>query len=188
VRLPGLKKIFVILSLLPLVILFAAGESFAHHRKDIRSVDFSNFTYPYSDPQRGEIILRNGLHKERDSIGKYMTTRIVTLRYADLTGDGRQEAVVNLRMGLNGQLPHQDYYYVFDYHAGKPRQIFYGYREWGTRFYIKGRRSMVIIGPVWSDFSIGPLRPDFIETTIYRWRGSHFVAVSRRKVEKPYRP
>ena len=185
-KLPGLKKIFVILSLLPPVILIAAGESFAHQGQDIRSVDFSNFTYPYSDPQRGEIILRNGLYKVRDSIGKYMTTRIVTLLYADLTGDGRQEAVVNLRMGLNGQLPHQDYYYVFDYYAGKPRHIFYGYREWGMRLYIKGR-SMVIIGPMWSDFSIGPLQPDFIETTIYRWRASQFVPVSRRKVETHYR-
>jgi hypothetical protein len=76
--------------------------------KDIRSIDFKNFTYHWfpkydSTVIKKKIILRNGENKETFVSGRgirpngeYYREYLANVFYADLTGDGREEAIVTI--------------------------------------------------------------------------------------------
>jgi hypothetical protein len=67
----------------------------------IREIDFDNFTYPSGViGEKGGFKLRQGelLPKRRDSIGRPLDMWLVlnSVVYGDITGDGNEEAIINL--------------------------------------------------------------------------------------------
>ncbi len=87
--------------------------------------DFRNFTYPlprgWQDTDSGEITLENGIRRmTEDKIGmSYVTTK-----YMDLTGDGKDEAFVILKVAT-GSITITQIVYVFKWIDTEPELLWY---------------------------------------------------------------
>jgi hypothetical protein len=152
--------------------------------RGIRSVDFGDFTYS-SESWGQKIKLKNGEYKEKDAPDDprshlYTTTKLVVLMYADLDGVGDDEAIVALRTELNGSMPVAMDYYVFAYRHGRPVQLFHQWQE-GPNGLCLRKRSLSITAARWDDPPIPHCCPKYTERKIYKWGGSEFVPISRRK-------
>jgi hypothetical protein len=163
---------------LTLLFILAIGVelSFAQSRRGIRSVDFYNFTYDLENGSK--VRLKNGNYKKYSpDSDTTSTSRLEVLRYADLTGDGIEEAVVLIQSSQTGGSNHGDNdYFVFAFRAGKPRQIFHKYREGPEGLCLKNG-SIIITAEAWEGIHVPHCCPPFTETKIYRWRGSQFALV-----------
>jgi hypothetical protein len=170
--------------LLFLALLPAAGVevSLAQTKRGIRSIDFYNFTYELAG--RAKVTLKNGSYKEKlmASDKLYVTNKLVILRYADLNGDGKDEAVVAIRSTDVGSMPVDSDYFIYEYRHRKPRRIFHEWREGREGICIRNR-SIILVGVAWEKEEAPHCCPPFTETKIYRWGGSDFAVVKtyRRK-------
>ena len=151
---------------------------FGQQSHSIRSVDFRNFDYG-SPPGESRIVLYGGRSKRR-TFGK-PDSKLAAVRYADLDGDGKEEAVVVITTDLFGSGGYDQHYYVFAYRTGVPRKIFQEHRERGRGIQIKGG-ALIIVAPYW-DNEIPHCCPKYIETTAYRFNGSRLV-VSKRWLKR----
>jgi hypothetical protein len=154
-------------------------------KSDIHSTDFNNFTYEDCKPYGGRAItLRNGEYTYKGGIVD-SRSKLQAVKYVDLNADGRDEAVVDIRTVPGGSIPYIGDYYVFQYHKGVLGLVFHTSREWPRRMAVNGP-SITIVAPFWEDGS-GPMCcPPFIETAVYRWRGSRLIVVGRRLKKKHY--
>jgi hypothetical protein len=136
------------------VILVACGIAAA--QASVRQVDFKNFTYPLggtllghnrlqwltvpSTRHRGgnSIHLRNGcdLTKSSSAPGcehaQLEGFTLESVQFADLTGDGKEEAIVVLRYETGGT-QNTDYVYIYSFEDGEPKLLAYCYT--GDRAY-----------------------------------------------------
>ena len=92
---------------------------------DIRGIDFRNMDYPtgqcHEDAGIGETVtVRNGEFSEETQGGKSTFKIIGDVLYRDLTGDGRDEAVVTARCTLEGAESETTQLYVFGLADAKP--------------------------------------------------------------------
>jgi hypothetical protein len=99
-------------------------------QQSIRQVDFKNFTYPVShhlvghhalqwlDPTDGESAVLVGGEDSSDSPG----FNLQSVTYADLTGEGKEDAIVVLRYGT-GNVAIAHYVYVYAVSSGKPELL-----------------------------------------------------------------
>ena len=161
-----------------LIALLREGAVFAQQSDSIRSVDFRNFDYG-SPPGENGMVLYGGRSKKR-TFGK-PDSKLAAVRYADLNGDGKEEAVVVITTDLFGSGGYDQHYYVFAYRAGVTRKIFQEHREQGKGIHIKGD-ALIIVAPYW-DNEIPHCCPKYIETTAYRFNGSRLV-VSKRWLKR----
>ncbi|HEV8482579.1 MAG TPA: hypothetical protein VGV87_03385 [Blastocatellia bacterium] len=140
----------------------------------IRSVDFRNFDYG-SQPGEGRVLLRKGRSNEK-TFG-IPNSKLTAVKYADLDGDGREEAVVVIKTNLFGSGGYDEHYYVFTYRNGVPRRLFDEYKEQGRGIRIKDG-ALMIVAPYW-DTEVPHCCPKYIETKAYRLKGSRLVVVKR---------
>lgn len=155
---------------------------FSQRGSGIRSADFTNFTFHLGD-ERGfgdeSVTLRNGKFESPDnSPGGIVGGKLVTVRYADFDGDSREEAAVEVNVGVNGSAGSLEHYFVFVYRDGAPRQIFHESREGGRKMTVIGR-SLVFSAPFWRS-NDAHCCPSALATETYVWRRSKFVRASRR--------
>ncbi len=91
----------------------------------IGTFDFKNFTYPmprgWQDNDAKEIVLRNGSrHMTEEKIGmSYVTTK-----YGDVTGNGKDDAMVILKVETGGSAIPQ-LVYIFDWRNNAPNLLWY---------------------------------------------------------------
>src|SRR5579862_3268071 len=130
---------------LALGLLLCLGCGFATAQNSIREVDFKNFTYPLRGILLGHDQLqwlykatganskRNAIHLVRgDDLTKsssfVMEGREYTqwegftlesVQFADVTGDGQEDAIVVLHY-RSGGTQQTDYVYIYSFAAGKP--------------------------------------------------------------------
>jgi hypothetical protein len=155
-------------------------------KSGIHSTDFYNFTY--EDCQgcvERSLTLRKGeyIYKGRDFESR---SRLLAIKHVDLNADGRDEVVIDIRTVPGGSISHIDDYYVFQYRKGFLSLAFHTSREMPQKMVVRGR-AITIVAPFWKDGS-GPMCcPPFIETMVYRWRGSRLV-VARRRLRKQHYP
>lgn len=93
----------------------------------IRSIDFANFRYPSRFVgEAGGFRLRDGelLPKRKDEIGRPldMWLKLVNVTYGDVTGDGADEAIVDLGW-ITGGTAMPDLVYIFTLSHGKPKLL-----------------------------------------------------------------
>lgn len=92
-------------TLLLIVLAFSPAAFCQHINSSIRAVDFSNFTYPYTwnlvvtGSRRKTFTLHNGTFKEENSAVGMSLGHVL---YGDVTGDGREEAIVFLGVRTGG--------------------------------------------------------------------------------------
>ncbi len=84
-----------------------------------KRIDFKNFTYP-TIPAKKSVRLKDGKFEVRSGIGGYLF-ELSTVNYADLTGDGVEEAIVDLfQLSCGGSCDGGSHLlFFFDSHSGR---------------------------------------------------------------------
>jgi hypothetical protein len=88
-------------------VLVCISAEFASAQSNIRQIDFKNFTYPLSGPLLGHAELK-WLGNPKDGYSKRKPIRLIngvdttgftlqSVEYADVTGEGKEDAIVVLR-------------------------------------------------------------------------------------------
>ena len=177
------------------ITLLISPSAFSRQRaSNIRSVDFANFTYPWtadlvdpSNPQR-RFILRNGERPATRDVRGFIDEMGVFLggvTYGDVTGDGVEEAIVSMSIQTGGSsIP--GLVYIYSFRANRPRLLWYfstGDRADGGLRGVYAENGGLVVelnSPVGSRGDCCPTR---FTHTRYEWRGSRFR--QRRKETLP---
>jgi len=171
-------------------------------RRDIRSVDFRNFTYPFECDEKKTLTLRQGRVPESACYG---ITKVVSIRYRDFDGDGREDALIVLGTNCHVSCWYLENYYVYSYHKGRGKLIFqesqsYRYKlgepadfskdvwKLGHPYGISIRQGRLLItGLAWYEGD-GNCCPRYREHTVYGWRQNRFAIISRKRILDPNGP
>ena len=184
------------------VVLFFSQTTFAQRRNSpIRSVDFANFTYPSKGAdltdsskaakgnaytlRQGELPPKFGARNQLLNVW----LKFGSVVYGDLTGDGHEEAIVNLSWVTGGSaMP--SLIYVYTLRKGRPKLLWAfetGDRADGGLKAVYAANGELVLELYGKDKIIGrdlyaddgtkngDCCPTFFTRTRYLWRGGHFV-------------
>jgi len=129
----------IILRRLSIGLLLLASISFGAGPAAIRRVNFKNFSYPWSPPsdwpsqlvwldtsQQEHVRLVNGRWrfdaKDDEGDTPFSGLTLEAVQYADVTSDGRTDAIVLLRFDTGGT-QYSHYVYIYSFAAGKPKLL-----------------------------------------------------------------
>jgi hypothetical protein len=160
----------------------------------IRNADFNNFTYPWpkgyidpDEPSQTVFTLRDGeLPETRDKEGRVngMGVSLAEIIYGDATGDGSEEAIIDLSILSGGSaLPH--IVYIYTLRNGRPLLLWtlsMGDRadEGLRRAYAENAKLVVeSYSPI---DSRGACCPKYFDRTHYVWRANRFRQESKEKL------
>jgi len=141
-----------------LILTLFLGTYLCGAQENIRKVDFKNFTYPLSGRLLGhdrlewldvgkhakakkppihlvrgsDLTKTSGSEIDGEQYAEYEGFTLESVKFADLTGDGQDEAIVVLRYHTGGTQT-TDYVYVYTLDEHKPRLL--AYCHTGTRAY-----------------------------------------------------
>ena len=107
-----MRKVTVYLAACTLTFLYGLGNVYGNTEPPIRKTDFRNFTYP-SFWSKGRIKIKDG---KLSTESKHCMTEysVEGVKYLDLTGDGDEEAIVNVSdFTACGSSGVSQYYYVY---------------------------------------------------------------------------
>lgn len=154
-------------------------------RPNIHSVDFANFTYPWTTDRidrtnpKKTFTLRNGelpATRNRRGLIDEMGVFLQNVKYGDVTGDGVEEAIISLSIQTGGSaIPGIIYIYTLQ----KGRPVLLWSRSTGDRadggsrnVYAENGRLVVELNS--SVGSRGDCCPTQFTRTRYEWRGGRF--------------
>jgi len=188
-----------------ILILCALSES----QSTIRQVDFKNFTYPL----RGHLLghdrlqwLTTDVHPQRKPIHLFKGEDITkassfvmdgheyiqwegftfqSVNFADLTGDGQDEAIVVLHY-LTGGTQTTDYVYIYSFAAGKPKLLSYfhaGSRAYSGLCKVIGNHGELVVDLFDPEKRSGDCCSSGIVRTRYKWQHGQFEAIGPVKRE-----
>jgi len=177
-------------------ILFFSGLASA---QGIRQVDFKNFTYPLSGPLLGHNALKwlgdpkdgysklkpihlvNGEELIKDSsYGDYVVLSgfmLQSVQYVDVTGGGKEEAIVVL-LYLTGGTQNTHYVYIYSLDSGKPKLLAYchtGDRAISGLYKVYGEHGTLVFELLDYRKNHGDCCSSQFIRSRYRWDGSRFV-------------
>lgn len=167
----------------------------------IRNVDFANFTYPSGVvEERGGFKLKNGelLPKRRTQYGQPldMWLKLGNVAYGDVTGDGREEAIIDLGW-ITGGSAIPDLVYIYTMRNGSPRMLWAfetgdradgGYKNiyaaGGTLVVELQGKDKIIGKNLYEDDGTkhGDCCPTFFTRTRYEWASSRFRQKGKSEV------
>jgi len=187
---------------LGLLILISAGLATA--QKNIRQVDFKNFTYPLSGallghdrlqwldkpseahPHRQPIHLVNGDNLTKASsfvmngqeYAQWEGFTLQSVEFADATGEGKEDAIVVLEY-LTGGTQKTHYVYIYAFGDGKPKLL--GYFHSGDRAYsglrkVYGENGKLVIELFDPQKRSGDCCSSGFVRTRYKWHNGRFEA------------
>ena len=110
---------------------------------EFKSVDFRNFTYP-SSLRGSSITLKDGDHEYEDPVSGGDRYHLQDVNYADVTGDGKKEAVVNVvRVICGGSCDGGSHlFYIYSAQQNRPRLLWR--IESGSVAYGCGLKSFIV--------------------------------------------
>lgn len=172
-----------------IVVLGSLGA--AYGQTSIRQVDFKNRLYPLSGPTLGHDHLQwldlSGKRHFRLVQGKDSphspTFELSSIQYADVTGDGKEEAIVVIHQNTGGT-QQSNYIYVYTSQNGEAELLAYCYtgdRAYSGLYGVYAKDGLLVVelnDPSKSEgdcCSIGFIR------TRCAWRNGKFVPVGRRE-------
>lgn len=158
-------------------------------RKDsqaIRGVDFKNFTYDgHSHPNgQASLSLRDGSDGRKVPDDLYAAS-FESMKYLDINNDGAEEAIVTIGTESGGSAGFFRDFFVYRYEGGSVRQIFHEWRETPKPIRVVGR-SLTIVAPFWTA-NDAHCCPSKLETSVYGWRRTEIVRISRKLTPVPDR-
>ena len=166
---------------------------------DIHTVDFKNFTYPWPSRlggvpeswswlvqrQNSTVRLVDGVHHFTDS-GQFEPSRpyvmFSSVTYGNLTGDGRDEAAVDLVYGTGGTA-NWHYLYVYTIANRAPKLLGVlrsGSRADGGLVRIAIERRLLVLDFQDTDRRTADCCSEGWVRVTYRWLGTHFAETGSR--------
>jgi hypothetical protein len=155
----------------------------ADAQRTIREVDFSNFTYPMSGTALGHdrlkwldisatrhIQLVNG-----KGISGVPGFALKTVTFAELTGDGLEDAIVVLHFSTSGT-QQTDYVYFYSF-AKKPQLMAYfhsGDRAYSGLYKVYGEGGRLVVELFDASKRSGDCCSSGLVRTRYKWHDGHF--------------
>jgi hypothetical protein len=178
-------------------------------QKTIRQVDFKNFTYPLSGPLLGHGELkwlglpqdgyatRKPIHLENgDDLTKvssfmmdgheyaqFQGFTLQSVTFADVTGDGKEDAIVVL-LYRTGGTQNTNYIYIYSFADGSPKLLAYchtGSRAYSGLSSVYGDRGKLVFELLDPKKMEGECCSSGLVRTKYRWNGARFQQVGRPK-------
>lgn len=200
-------------------LLLYASVGFTAAQTSIRQVDFKNFIYPLSGSLLGHDRLQwldmpRETHSNRKPIhlvkGKDLTKSssfvmdgheytqwegftLQSVEFAEVTGDGQEEAIVVLHYNTGGT-QQTDYVYIYAFTAGKPKLLAYfhsGDRAYSGLRKVHGENGKLVVELFDPDKSEGDCCSTGFIRTRYLWRNSRFEVASPHEfgaLELPVHP
>ena len=176
-------------------------------QSSIRQVDFKNFIYPLSGPLLGHtdlkwlsvpnesssrtrtFQLKEGTAFTKDfklrqngrEYAQYEGFALQSVEYADVTGVGKEDAIVVLRY-LRGGTQTIHYVYIYAFESGKPKLLAYchtGDRAYHGLYRVYGEHENLVFELLDPAKSEGDCCSSGFVRSRYRWDGSRFQAVGR---------
>jgi hypothetical protein len=192
--------LFIRLLVFAVVIFISSGLVYA--QKSIRQVDFKNFNYPLSGPLLGHselkwlgnpkdgysnrkpIHLVNGDDLEKVSsfvmdgqeYSQFAGFTLQTVDFADVTGEGKEDAIIVLRY-LTGGTQTTNYVYIYSFADGKPKLLAYchtGSRADSGLSRVYGERGKLVFELSDLKKSIGDCCSSGFVRTRYQWQNGQF--------------
>jgi hypothetical protein len=183
-------------------LLLYASMGFAAAETNIRQVDFKNFTYPLSGTLLGHDRLQwldvpAAAHSNRKPIhlvnGDNLTKSssfvmdgheytqwegftLQSVEFADVMGDGQEEAIVVLHYRTGGT-QQTDYVYIYTIAAGKPKLLAYfhtGDRAYSGLCKVSGLDGKLVVELFDPEKRSGDCCSSGIVRTSYKWHNRHF--------------
>jgi len=184
------------------VIVFCASFELAAAQDNIREVDFKNFSYPISGPllghselkwlgdpkdgysKRKPIHLVNGEDLKKESsfemdgreYAQYSGFSLQSVEFADLTADGKEDAIVVL-LYQTGGTQNTHYVYIYSFIAGKPSLLAYchtrGRADFGL-YKVYGERGKMVFELLDPEKNSGDCCSSGFVRLRYRWHDGRF--------------
>ena len=201
------SKVFACLTVVPIALGATPTSSALQSapKKSMRSVDFRNFSYPETEElhiphtRKRSFMLKDGeLPETRDKQGFVdgMGIYLSSVSYGDVTGDGKEEAIVTLSIVTGGSaLP--DIVYIYTMKGSKPRLLWAfvtGDRADGGLRRVKAENGYLLV-ELYGNRRIlgkdlcaedktnrGACCPTFFTRARYKWTGNAFRLASKPKV------
>lgn len=179
----GKKISFSILACL----LFFVGS--AQAQNDIRKVDFKNFTYETDNAieEKTRVTVKNGeFYSKKEDESLYF--EVSGVEYGDLTGDGRDEAIIRILYNTGGSGNFTSGF-VYTMKNGKPvvlTEFEGGDRAYGGIVSAKVIDGQLVVERNAAGENGGSCCPEFIETTRYKWDGKELVQVGEAASRELY--
>lgn len=180
-------------------------------QENIRQVDFKNFTYPLSGHLLGHSSLQwldvsasdgrkpirlvggkdltktSSFVMDGKEYAQYQGFTLESVRYADLTGDGSEEAIVDL-MYHSGGTQTTDYVYIYTIDQHRPKLLAYchtGSRSEYGLYGVYGEKGLLVFELLDPERSEGDCCSSGVVISRYRWESGAFKRVGpmeRRKI------
>jgi hypothetical protein len=190
-------------------LLFLVFSGIVYGQTSIRQIEFKNFSYPLSGPllghdelkwlgnpkdgysQQKPIHLVNGeeLEKSLSSISEgheyatYAGFALQSVEFADVTGEGIEDAIVVLKYFTGGtQKTH--YVYIYSFADGKPKLLAYchtGDRAYSGLLKVYGEHGKLVFELSDPKKMLGDCCSSGFVRTRYRWHEDHFEAFGIRE-------
>jgi hypothetical protein len=172
---------------LGLIIVFVFALGLGTAQETIRQVDFKNFVYPMSGTTLGHdrLVWLDTASKRRIRLvngtgipGKPGFT-LASLKFADVTGDGKDSAIVVLHFDTGGT-QQTDYVYVYSLTDGKPEPLAYFYtgdRAHSGLYGVYGEGGRLVVELLDPSKSEGDCCSTGFIRTRYQWRIDKFERV-----------
>jgi hypothetical protein len=173
----------------------------ASAQQSIHQVDFGHFVYPLSGPLLGhhglvwldpsrsqrEIRLVAGSDLKKISsfvmdgkeYAQYEGFKLDSVKFADLTGDARDEAIVVLRY-LTGGTQTSNYVYVYTFEDGHPKLLAYchtGDRAYSGLYGVNGSGGTLVFELFDPDQAWGNCCSSGVIVRRFRWKGDRFEPI-----------
>jgi hypothetical protein len=166
--------------------------------RDLRHVDFKNFAYPWSGPpswsdqlewlnpsEPGQVRLTDGRwaddaeveERSKDSL-PFAGLTLESVQFGDVTGDGRENAIVVLRYDTGGT-QFSYYVYIYSFKAGHPGLLGYfhaGDRAYSGLYQVYAQNKELVVEFFDPKKRTGDCCSSGFIRTRYRWRGGKFEA------------
>jgi hypothetical protein len=193
--------------LIGLLIFF--GPGLAESQKNIRQVDFKNFTYPLSGRLLGHDRLEwlpTEVHSARTPIhlvnGEDLTKSssflmngheytqwegftLQSVAFADLTSEGQEQAIVVIHYRTGGT-QQTDYVYIYSFIAAKPKLLAYfhaGDRAYSGLCKVFGDHGKLVVEVFDPDKRSGDCCSSGIVRTRYKWQHGKFAGIGSAERE-----
>lgn len=205
------RTMLIIMRSLFIGLLLYASMGFTAAETNIRQVDFKNFTYPLSGTlvghdrlqwldmpteahsNRKPIHLVNGDDLTKSSsfvIDGHEYTQwegftLQSVEFADVTGDGQEEAIVVLHYRTGGT-QQTDYVYIYTIAAGKPKLLAYfhtGDRAYSGLCKVSGLDGKLVVELFDPEKRSGDCCSSGIVRTRYKWHNGRFEVFGKSERE-----
>jgi hypothetical protein len=189
---------------LSLIFTLVFGTCLAGAQEKIQQVDFRNFTYPLSGHllghsqlewlgapsdagvKREPIRIVNGSDLTKTSsfvmdgkeYAQYEGFTLESVKFADLTGDGRDEAIVVLRYHTGGTQT-TEYVYVYAVDQQKPKLLAYchtGDRAYSGLYKVYGKDGLLVFELLDPKRASGDCCSSGVVVSRYKWHDGRFEA------------